>query len=57
MWTSMDDLPDVTWVGQFQVAVVVHGLEEIRSCRELLLSDSKVPPRLSVVPPTKPSAE
>lgn len=57
MWTSMDDLPDISWVGQFRVAVFVLDLGGIVSCRELLLSNSKVPPRLSVVPPSKPSAE
>lgn len=54
MYKSMDDLPDVTWRGQFAVALLVVEPEIVASCRELLLEDSKVPPRLSVVPPQPP---
>lgn len=57
MWTSMDDLPDVSWIGQYQVAVFVFGLGGTKSGRELHHEGSKVPPQLSALPPTKPAAE
>lgn len=48
-WASMDDLPDVTWVGQFVVAAAfVLGIADGPCAYPN--SVPKEPPRLSVVP-------
>lgn len=44
MYKSMDDLPNVTWKGQWAVALLVVDSGTARSCRELLLVDWTTPP-------------